>query len=292
MKLKLGSYEILKSPRACKTASLAGFTLIELLVVIAIIAILAALLLPALAAAKRRAQLISCMNNTKQLTLAWIEYAGDNDDALVANYQGGGAGSGSGWVAGWLDWTSSHDNTNTQFLVNPKYASLAPYLGSSSAIYKCPADNFVSSAQAKVGFTERVRSYSMNANVGPGTSAYDKNDYGPAYEQIYVTMSGIKRPPPVDLWVLVDEHPDSINDGCFFTDMMVGNTVHWRDLPASYHNGACGYSFADGHSEIHRWVGPLVKQPVTFTVWNGITGNAAADVGDFKWHQSHSSARQ
>ena len=213
-----------------------GFTLIELLVVIAIIAILASLLLPALARAKMKAHGVYCMNNTKQVAIAWTMYAMDNNDQLMKG---------------------APDNTDAALLMDPAQSPLASYLRS-SRVWKCPADNY----------GNRVRSLSVNAVlVGSKLTVAPAPNY--PTPRTYINdppckkMTELNIPGPASVWVSVDEHPDSINDSIFhFIPGLAPSSATWRDLPASYHNGACGFSFADGHSEIHKWLDGRTKLQV------------------------------
>jgi len=234
-------------PPANRRISVA-FTLIELLVVIAIIAILAALLLPALAKSKQKAQAIQCMNNTKQLLIAWHIYADDNGDNLVPNLPTGAPG---GWVNGEMSWANSTDNTN----INLMLTGLLGKYTMSPGIYHCPADN--SKGQGMQDF--RCRSVSMNFAVG--TRSLTEPQDG-----TYTTWPTAFRMPDIKYasmtWVFSDEHPDSINDGWQCTPTAEGESNTWSDVPASYHNGAAGFAFADGHSEIHRWVEPSTVHPI------------------------------
>jgi len=237
-----------------------GFTLIELLLVIAVIAILASLLLPVLAKAKMRAQGIACLNNTRQLLVAWQLYADDHEDRLPYNLGGSGPNGVSpiqtnlNWVNGVLTWGLDSDNTNTAKLTE---ASLGPYVGRVVNVYRCPSDHALSAIQQEAGWEGRVRSYSMNAMIGDAgivsTAGYNVNN--PEYVQFFkFTMI----PRPSEIFVFLDEHPDSINDGYFLERDYY---PEWHDLPASYHNGAAAFSFADGHSDLHRWVVASTVRP-------------------------------
>ena len=223
------------------TTKPSGFTLIELLVVIAIIAILAAMLLPVLSRAKQKAQGIGCLNNGKQLTLAWMLYAGDNTDHLVYNKTESTTDI-NNWVGDNMDWSSNSQNTNSALL---RDALLGNALGKNTDVFKCPAD------QVPCPIGPRVRSYSMNAFVGP------RDDVGtPVFTgwKQFIKLADFRA--PASTFVCLDEHPDSINDGwyVFCTGTGPGERSAWSDLPASYHNGACGFSFGDGHSEIRKWL--------------------------------------
>jgi prepilin-type N-terminal cleavage/methylation domain-containing protein/prepilin-type processing-associated H-X9-DG protein len=246
--------------RGCGRGLQRGFTLVELLVVVAIIAVLAGMLLPALAKAKSKAQGIVCANNTKQLLLAWQMYAADNDDRLVYNLGGDrtrrsvATNLSWNWVNNTMTWELDPENTNTAFIGK---ARLAPYSNRSASIYRCPSDHALSAVQKQAGWTARVRSLSMNAMIGDAGESLrgGVNVNNPTYQQ-FLKLSSIRN--PVKIFVFLDEHPDSINDGYFLNKP---DELEWVDLPASYHNGAASVSFADGHSEIHKWNSPLTKRP-------------------------------
>ncbi|HWW00793.1 MAG TPA: prepilin-type N-terminal cleavage/methylation domain-containing protein [Candidatus Acidoferrum sp.] len=256
-----------------------GFTLIELLVVIAIIAILAAMLLPALARAKMKAQAIQCVSNLKQLQLGWHLYTGDFNDIMLPNAPLGSTTDKS-WCYGQAEgWGANFDaNTNVALY---QASILAPFLGNQLGVYKCPSDK-IPSANGP-----RIRTYSMQSQMGNiFDSVYQiTRAYNPNYAA-FRKVNELRDPlPPTYAAVFLEENMCSMNDGY----LQVNNgTPVFPDVPGSYHIWATGVSFADGHAELHKWLTPVLKIPVSFGYNNASIGTGINNA-DWVWFSQHTS---
>lgn len=292
-----------------------GFTLIELLVVIAIIAILAAMLLPALASAKARAQALQCMNNFNQMTKCTSMYSGDYHELLPSNPDDGGTSPGYEWVSGDVDgWFPGDTPGNTEagdtmYLSDPNYCQLAPYLGKSVNIFRCPADFRVcnTTVNGKLYDGPVVRSCSCNGGVGTADIAWLNGGShagaplhavggpwtdggGSELQTLYAVFgktSDFKIASPSDIFNYLDESPYSINDAALG---VVGSTAEFIDWPSYMHRGSCGFAFCDGHSEMHKWKGNLLNlKKAAYAA--SISDKTSADYQDWYWLAWHATRK-
>jgi prepilin-type N-terminal cleavage/methylation domain-containing protein/prepilin-type processing-associated H-X9-DG protein len=275
-------------PHASQTGqkSPAGFTLTELIVVTSVLAILALTVLPALARTQPNAKAALCQNNLRQLTGAWRMYAEDNLQRTINNFGISDtmveitARKYRNWANNVMSWDADPMNTNKALL---KDGILGTYLRRDTGVYKCPADNYVSPVQRSRGYSGRTRSFSMNAFFGPFTPdpndawSSGRNTFSSSYLQ-WLKVTEVRKPD--SYFVIIEEHPDSNNDGLFLNDP-TATPSQWRDIPGSFHNGAVSLSFADGHAEIHLWKSLTTIVPLRFFYVTPILDAAGLD--DYRW---------
>ena len=244
-----------------------AFTLLELLVIVATFGVLSMLLASGMAKSKNRSPATGCLSNLRQLQLGCAMYADDNHGTLMPNAP---VGVTTGWCgAGQESWASSTHNTNpASYLAGP----MAAYVSSNLTIYRCPGDVIPSDNGI------RIRSYSMNGQMGTSSSIFN-----PAY-RTYINESDLTCPLPKDAFVFCDEHPMSLNDG--YLQLSLSSPLY-PNVPASYLDGGCGFSFADGHAEIHKWKSRFLLIPVIqgFAMVNVVSSGTDLD---WLWLRQHS----
>ena len=272
-------YTIARTPGHRRTG--VGFTLIELLVVIAIIAILAGLLLPALARAKEKAKVITCVSNLKQMMIGWQMYTGDFAEIMVPNAPLGEPPNHS-WAnaSSGEDWFLSNENTNRGVLQS---ALMAPYLSGQVDVYRCPSDVIPSENG------QRLRSYSMNSQMGNLYVQSTTLSYNPGYGAYIKLPDIIGCPGPSQAFVFCEENMSSLNDGYLQVDC---NNGIFPDVPGSYHStSSAGFGFADGHAENRKWLTPVLLIPVVFGKGYGTGGQENVFAGktnpDYAWFVQH-----
>lgn len=288
-----------------------AFTLIELLVVISIIAILAALLLPVLSKTKGTAQGLACLNNGKQMMTAMIIYTGDNSEFFPPNPDGGTTNAGYNWCAGEAG-IGGADEFNPDMIKDPAHSLLINYLGGNNSVFKCPADTrmgpYRGTNPSLIGqIVPAARTMSMNNAVGTIDPGFDAAGPGPGSPHSGVPNLSVNgpwlnnqdthrrnspwrtfgkatdtgAPGPSQLWVLVDEDVQSLNDAALAFGM---EQPIWYDSPGTSHNGGCAFAFADGHSEAHTWLSRSEKGS------QGTTVDSMADYQDWLWMRARTSA--
>lgn len=261
----------------------AAFTAVDLIVLVAVAGVFALTLLPVIADSRPGTLSSQCQNGLRQLHNAWLMYAADHNDSIIYNLgvsdtqQEIVSMTYRNWANNNMNWSSDPAIVNPELL---KRGPMFPY-GPSTAIYKCPSDTYLNSA-VQTSSKPRTRSYAMNAFFGKRSiyTESSSNNFFPSYKQWLRTT---QVPRPASNWVFIEEHPDSINDGCLL-NYPAGTAGAWGDLPGSLHNGAANIAFPDGHVDSHKWLSRTTQLPVVFS-YNPPPFDPAGKQ-DFEWLMS------
>jgi hypothetical protein len=268
-----------------------AFTRVDLIAVISICAALSLLTLPLRGNADSESATIVCRTNKRQLIRALHLYTMDNAGLLPPNT---GASAPGLWIS---TYGFAETPPTDAALTTPTNSLLANYLNRTARPFKCPAD-LTRTRNASGLFVAKIRQVSMNGAVGTDlqqpknpTSGMWLDGFGSHTAnrtwRCFSKLSDMVRPIPSELFVMLDEHPDSINDG-YFGSVGPGpqSQKRWIDWPASYHNGSAGFGMADGSALMHKWVAP---QTVS-TVFNPQPPPLPASLPDINWLSDHTTA--
>lgn len=264
----------------------------ELVVVVAVLGLLLATLLPALARAGSGSKAFQCLNNNRQLCNAWRMYADDNRDRIVYASDDGSTTlhpqNQYAWTWAHMDFNAAYRgnwDTNYDIVVRP----LWPYTGRNADIYKCPSDQ----SYVVVNGSPRPRIRSMSMNVYLGGFAGTDGGYGFATTyRLFLKTTELNSPGPARTFVFLDMRSDAIGWGDFFTSMAgyPNSTAQYQfyDFPGMLHDNGAGFSFADGHTELHRWLDPRTTPPLSGQILT--TPVASPGNADIAWLQAHSTS--
>ena len=266
-----------------------GFVAIELMAILVILFFLAGIALPMIGNAKSKSASLLCLNNHKQVALAWQLYAQDNEGESANNYTIQStqlaiqSNAFDNWANNIMTWSTGGGIPETS-VTNELWVTkgtLHPFTDGDIDLYRCPSDRYLSPAQRQRGYTKRVRTMSMNGLVGRSEkNAPDTGrswGFGGEYRQWLKARDIVN---PAMTWLTIDEHPDSIND-CFFINSL-GSSV-WGDIPATLHDRSSSFSFADGHAESRKWRSSRIRYPVTFRYPN-VRAFDAEGRKDYAWY--------
>jgi len=255
-----------------------------LLVVVAVVVILIGLRFSAYASEKPKSKGFQCLNNVRQLSLAWLMYTEDNRDYFLYSADDGNGtapystnctralGNNFAWTWSKMDFNASNFynwDVNANIALRPMWN-----YNKNASIYKCPGDTSVVASNGVA--LPRVRTYSMNWFLGGfGANSSYTSDSGagfPFYTRLTDLADSVRSPGVANTFLFIEERQDCINWGSFETEMSgyplrggPANPAAYRwyvDVPGAYHDRAGGISFCDGHAEIHKWVDGSTTPPI------------------------------
>jgi prepilin-type processing-associated H-X9-DG protein len=234
-------------------------------------------------------------------------YADENNDFFPPNPDDGNTIPGYNWCEG-QSGIGGPQEFNPDILEDPNQSLLATYLRGQVSVFHCPGDKrsglYQGAKPALAGqIIPAVRTFSMNQAIGTIDPGYDQgtghngvpnlsvngpwlnNQFNHRRNSPWTTFgktSEIHNPGPSMLWVLVDEDVSGLNDAAFAFGM---EDPAWIDFPGVYHNLGCGFAFADGHSESHKWS----EKPTSHARGTNITNPGGQR--DWEWMRDRTSAR-